>query len=74
VSSKNKFTQCAQEKDVTVLKDIMPLLKLEYGRLDEVSYWEKISLGQGFIPIYPSLSLVKWVKWLRFKTQWAWGS
>jgi hypothetical protein len=43
----------------------MRLFKLEYVRVDEVSYWLDISLGQGDIPRDPSLSHVKWVKWLR---------
>jgi hypothetical protein len=29
-----------------------------------VSYWVNISLGQGEFPRDPSLSHVKWVKWL----------
>ena len=28
----------------------MWLVKLEYGRVDEVSYWVDISLGQGVFP------------------------
>jgi hypothetical protein len=42
----------------------MRLVKLEYGRVDEVSYWVDISLSQEKIPRYPSLSHVKWVRWL----------
>jgi hypothetical protein len=42
----------------------MRLVKLEYGRVNEVSYWVDISLGQGEFPRDPSLSQVKWVKWL----------
>jgi hypothetical protein len=52
----------------------MRLVKLEYGRVDEVSYWVDLSLGQGEFPRDPSLIHVKWVKWLRVKTQWEWGS
>jgi hypothetical protein len=37
-----------------------------------VSYWVDLSLGQGVFPRDPSLSHVKWMKWLRVKTQWAW--
>jgi hypothetical protein len=42
----------------------MRLVKLEYGRVDEVSYWVDLSLGQGEFPRDPSLSHVKWMKWL----------
>jgi hypothetical protein len=42
----------------------MRLVKLEYGRVDEVSYWVDLSLGQGDFPRYPSLIHVKWMKWL----------
>jgi hypothetical protein len=42
----------------------MRLVKLEYGRVDEVSYWVDLSLGQGEFPRDPSLSHVKWVKCL----------
>jgi hypothetical protein len=41
----------------------MQLVKLEYGRVDEVSYWVGLSLGQGEFPRYPSLSHVNWMKW-----------
>ena len=41
----------------------MPLVKLEYGRVDEVSYRVYLALGQGELPRDPSLSHVKWVKW-----------
>jgi hypothetical protein len=47
-----------------VLKEIMRLVKLEYERVDEVSYWVDLSLGQGEFPRDPSLIHVKWVKWL----------
>ena len=47
-----------------VLKDIMRLVKIEYGRVDEVSYWVDISLGQGEFLRDRSLRHVKWVKWL----------
>ena len=57
-----------------VFKDIMRLAKLGYGRVDEVSYWVDLVLGQGVFPRDPSLSHVMWVKGLRVKTQWAWGS
>jgi hypothetical protein len=39
-----------------------------------VSYWVDISLGQGVLLRDPSLRHVKWMKWLRVKTQWEWGS
>ena len=42
----------------------MQLVKIEYGRVDEVSYWVFISLGQGEFPIYPSLIHVKWMRLL----------
>jgi hypothetical protein len=42
----------------------MRLVNLEYGSIDEVSYWVDPSLSQGEIPIDPSLSHVKWMKWL----------
>jgi hypothetical protein len=42
----------------------MRLLKLEYGRVDEVSNWVNLSLGQGEFSRDPSLSHVKWVNWL----------
>jgi hypothetical protein len=42
----------------------MRLVKLEYGRVDEVFYWIDLALGQGKFPRDPSLSHVKWVKWL----------
>jgi hypothetical protein len=42
----------------------MQLVKLEYGRVDEVSYWVDLSLGQGEFPRDPSLRHVKWMKWL----------
>jgi hypothetical protein len=42
----------------------MRLVKLEYGRVDEVSYRLDFSLGQGEFPRGPSLSYVKWMKWL----------
>jgi hypothetical protein len=42
----------------------MRIVKLGYGRVDEVSYWEDLSLGQRDFPIYPSLSHVKCIKWL----------
>jgi hypothetical protein len=40
----------------------MRLFTLEYGRVDEVSYWVDLSLGQGEFPRDPSLNYVKWVK------------
>jgi hypothetical protein len=39
----------------------MRLVKLEYGRVDEVSYWIDIALGQGEIPRDPSIKHVKWM-------------
>jgi hypothetical protein len=47
-----------------ILKDTMRLVKLEYGRVDKVSYWVYLSLGQGKFSRYPPPSHVKWVKWL----------
>jgi hypothetical protein len=49
----------------------MGLAKLGYRRVDEVSYWVDLALGQGVFPRDPSLRHVKWMKWLRVKTQWA---
>jgi hypothetical protein len=57
-----------------VLKDIIRIVKIEYGRVDKVSYWIDISIGQGEFLRDPFLSHVKWVKWLRIKVQWEWGS
>jgi hypothetical protein len=42
----------------------MRLVKVEYGRVDEVSYWVDIALCQGEFPRDPSPSHVKWVSWL----------
>ena len=42
----------------------MRLVRFEYGRVHEVSYWVDISLGQGEFLRDPSLSHVKWMKWL----------
>ena len=42
----------------------MRLVKLEYGRVDEVSYWVDLALVQGEFPRDPYLSHVKWMKWL----------
>jgi hypothetical protein len=42
----------------------MRLVKLEYGWVDEVSYWVDLSLGQREFPRDPSLSHVNWMKWL----------
>jgi hypothetical protein len=42
----------------------MRLVKLEYGRVDEVSYSIDLALGQGELPGDPSLSHAKWMKWL----------
>jgi hypothetical protein len=47
-----------------MLKDTMRLVKLEYGRVDKVSYWVDIALGQGEFPRDLSLSHVKWIKML----------
>jgi hypothetical protein len=43
----------------------MRLVKLEYGRVDEVSYWVDLSLGQGKSLGDPSLIHLKWMKWSR---------
>jgi hypothetical protein len=45
----------------------MRLFKLEYGRVDKGSYWVDLALGQGDFPRDPSLSHVKWMKWLGSK-------
>jgi hypothetical protein len=42
----------------------MRLVKLKYGRDDEVSYWLGLSLGQGEPPRGPSLSHVKCMRWM----------
>jgi hypothetical protein len=42
----------------------MRVVKLEYGRVDEVCYCVDISLGQGEFPRDPSLIHLKWVEWL----------
>jgi hypothetical protein len=42
----------------------MRLVKIEYGRVEEVSYWIDISLGQGKFIVDPSLCHVKWLRWL----------
>ena len=42
----------------------MRLVKIEYERVDEVSCWVYISLGQGEFPRDPSLSHVKCMKCL----------
>jgi hypothetical protein len=42
----------------------MRLVNIEYVKVDEVSYWINISLGQGEFQRYPSISHVNWVKWL----------
>jgi hypothetical protein len=42
----------------------MRLVMLEYGRVDEVSYWIDLTLGQGEIAGDPSLSHAKWMRWL----------
>ena len=57
-----------------MLKDTMRLVKLEYGRVDEVSYWVDLSPVKECSPSDPSPIHVKWMKWLRTKTRWAWGS
>ena len=41
----------------------MQLVNLEYGRVDEVSYWVDLALGQGELLRDPSLSHVKCMKW-----------
>jgi hypothetical protein len=40
------------------------LVNLEYGRVDEVSYWVDLALDQGEFPRDPSLIHVKWMEWL----------
>ena len=40
----------------------MRLVKLEYGRVDEVYYWVDLALAQGEFPRDPSLGHVKWMK------------
>jgi hypothetical protein len=45
----------------------MRLVKLEYGRVDEMSYLVDLAPGQGEFSRDPSLSHVKWVK--QFKGQ-----
>jgi hypothetical protein len=52
----------------------MRLVKLEYGRVDGLSYWVNLSLSQGEFTRDPSLNHVNLVKWITVKTQWAWGS
>jgi hypothetical protein len=42
----------------------MWLVNLEYGRVGEGSYLVDLSLGQREFPRDPSLSHVKWMKWL----------
>jgi hypothetical protein len=42
----------------------MQLVKLEYGRVDDVSYWVGLAPGQGDFPRDPSARYVKWMKWL----------
>jgi hypothetical protein len=42
----------------------MRLVKLKYGRVDEVSYLVYPSLGQGEPPRGPSLSHVKCMMWM----------
>jgi hypothetical protein len=37
----------------------MKLVKLNYGRVDKVSYWVDLSLSKGEPPIGPSLSHVR---------------
>jgi hypothetical protein len=47
-----------------MLKDTMRLVKLEYRSVDDASYWVDLALGQGEFQRDPSLSHVKWMKWL----------
>jgi hypothetical protein len=42
----------------------MRLVKLKYGRVDEVSYWVDLSLGQGELPSGLSLSYVNCMRWM----------
>ena len=42
----------------------MRLVKLKYGRVDEVSYWVDLALGQGELPRGTSLSHVKCMRWM----------
>jgi hypothetical protein len=41
----------------------MGLVKLKY-KVEEVSYWVDLSLGQGEPPIGPSLSHVECMRWM----------
>jgi hypothetical protein len=42
----------------------MRLVKLKYGRVDEVSYWVDLPLAQGEPPRGPSLSHVRCMRWM----------
>jgi hypothetical protein len=42
----------------------MRLVKLKYGRVDEVFYWVGLALGQGEISRGASLIHVKCVRWM----------
>jgi hypothetical protein len=42
----------------------MRLVKIKYGRVDEVFYWVDLALGQGEPPRGPSLSHVRCMKWM----------
>jgi hypothetical protein len=42
----------------------MRLVKLKYGRVDEVSYWVDLALGQGEPLRSPSLSHVECMRWM----------
>jgi hypothetical protein len=42
----------------------MGLAKIKYVRVNEVSYWVDLALGQGELPRRPSLSNVNCMRWL----------
>jgi hypothetical protein len=42
----------------------MRLVKLKYGRVDKVSYWVDLALGQGEPPRDPSLIHVRCMRWM----------
>jgi hypothetical protein len=42
----------------------MGLVKLKYGRVDEVSYWVVLTLDQGEPPRDPSLRHVRCMMWM----------
>jgi hypothetical protein len=46
------------------ITDTMRLVKIKYGRVDEVSYWVDLSLGQGDRPRGPFLRHVECMRWM----------